>query len=217
MKSENTKRTIVSKAKRAQIVAALGVCSNAAKVARENDVSHWKVWHVARQEGIELSGGHAAKGPHRRVRAEDVDLIVAALKADPFIERVKHKFPGRSTSTLWRIAKRHGVVLAHPGAARVASRREAIVAALRMTPNATVVAQEIGGLPPDRRPDCARGKDQTESRRAGEKSTPAAMMISRRVSFKLVDSCQLKAVATSKKSSANSIINAILTEFGSGK
>ncbi len=146
IKTNNTKRTIVSKAKRAQIVAALRVCSNAAKIARDNDVSHWKVWHVARQEGIELSAGHAAKGPHPRVRAEDVDHILAALKADPSIERVKHKFPGRSTSTLWRIAKRHGVVLADPRAVRVARRREAIVAALRITPNATLVARDIGGI-----------------------------------------------------------------------
>src|ERR1019366_1958883 len=102
--------------KRARIIAALKANPNASAVARQvSGVSNVTVWKIAKQTGIKLTAGKAAR---RTLRPKTRAKIVAALKTNPNVKAVARQVGGVSNVTVWRIAKQTGVKLAAGKAAR---------------------------------------------------------------------------------------------------
>jgi transposase-like protein len=74
--------------------------------------------------------------------------IIAALKVNPNANAVARQV-GVSPSTVWTIAKQTGIDLAATYAARRAlppEKRAKIIAALKVNPNASAVARQVGGV-----------------------------------------------------------------------
>ena len=134
---------IIPPEKRAKIIAALKENPNAKAVAGQvGGVCVATVWNIAKQSGITLATGQAAR---REKRAK----IVTALKANPNASAVARQVGGVDTSTVWKIAKRSGIDVAAAKAARMSlppKKRAKIIAALKANPNASAVARQVGGV-----------------------------------------------------------------------
>jgi hypothetical protein len=103
--------------KRAKIIAALKANPNASAVARQvGGVSKVTVWKIAKQTGIDLAAGKAARRP--ALPPERRAKIIAALKANPNASAVARQVGGISDVTVWKIAKREGIELTAGKAAR---------------------------------------------------------------------------------------------------
>jgi transposase len=75
--------------------------------------------------------------------------IVAALKLNPNARQVAQQVGNVSHNTVWRIAKAAGIQLAAGKTAKgwlSPAKREKIIAALKVNPHATQVAQHVGGV-----------------------------------------------------------------------
>jgi hypothetical protein len=97
----------ISPEKRARIVAALKANPDTSAVARKvGGVSQSAVWNIAKQNGIELTAGKAARGhlpPEKRAQ------IIVALKATPNASAVARQIGGVSYQAVWKIAKQTGI------------------------------------------------------------------------------------------------------------
>ena len=126
----------------AQIIAALKDDPSSAAVAREiGGVSQAKVWKIAKDAGIELTG---LTRPRPRISPELRAQIIAALKNNPNAAAVARE-TGVSQPTVWKTAKRAGIELTGRTHSRIPSELHAqIIAALKNNPNAAEVAREIG-------------------------------------------------------------------------
>jgi len=136
--------------RRAKIIAALKANPNARAVARQVEgVSYATVKLIAKQTGIELTAGQAAKGNRQsRLSEEKRTQIIAALKANPNASAVAKQVGGVSSQTIRKIAKKTGIDLAAAKAARFAlapEKRAKIIAALEANPNAAAVTRQVGG------------------------------------------------------------------------
>jgi hypothetical protein len=143
--------------KRAKIIAALKVNPNAAQVARQiGDVGRVTVWNIAKREGIALTAGKAAQGGGKKslLSVPKCAEIIAALKANPNATQVARQIGDVSSQTVCKIAKRAGIELTAGKAASEGglrpplslTKREKIIAALKVNPNAAEVARQIGGV-----------------------------------------------------------------------
>ena len=149
-------KQMISKEKRAQIIAALKDNPNAAQIAREvGGVGYRTVVRLAEGAGIELTAGKAAGGRPRfsaekrsRFSAEKRALIIAALKDNPKATQIAQEIGSVSHTTVGKIAKAAGIALAAAeyGKRLSAEKRTQIVDALKANPNAAEVAKQIGGV-----------------------------------------------------------------------
>jgi hypothetical protein len=118
----------ISQKKRAEIVEALKANPNARAVARQvGGVSQKTVWNIAKQTGLELSGGHFL----REKRAE----ITGALKANPNTQAVARQVGGVSQSTVYRLAKKANIKLGARGRPRIAVGKPLANRAMRTSQN----------------------------------------------------------------------------------
>jgi len=107
--------------KRAKIIAALKANPNTRAVARQvGGVSCVTVWKIAKQTGIDLAVGKAAR---RGLPPEKRAKIIAALKANPNAKEVARQVGGVSNVTVWKIAKQTGIDLTAGKAARHARKK----------------------------------------------------------------------------------------------
>jgi transposase-like protein len=139
--------------KRAEIVAALKVNSNARRVAREVGVSEFPVRKIAKAAGIELTAGKEIQrrvfiGPDIPIPTEKCVEIVTALKMNPKARTVAREVGGVSNRAVRKIAKAAGIELAKRAYRPKLSpeKRAEIVAALKVNSNARGVAREVGGV-----------------------------------------------------------------------
>jgi hypothetical protein len=141
--------TRLSPKKRAQVIAALKANPHARQVARQlRGVTYTNVWRVAKAEGIKLSAGRAARG-RRWLSAKRRAEIMAALKAKPNASQVARQVGGVSEQTVRMIGLAEGIdfgAAARKRAALLTKKRPAIVAALRVNPNASQVARQMRGV-----------------------------------------------------------------------
>jgi transposase-like protein len=106
---------MISKEKRAQIIAALKDNPNAKRVAREiGGVSHTTVGKIAKAAGIALAAAEYGK----RFSAEKRAQIVDALKANPNAAEVARQIGGVTCVGVWKIARAAGIELTAGKAAR---------------------------------------------------------------------------------------------------
>jgi hypothetical protein len=114
--------------KRAKIIAALIANPNASAVARLiGGVSNVTVWKIAKQTGVKLAAGKAARRtlpPKKRAK------IIAALKANPNASAVARLLGGMRCQTVWGIAKHTGIDLTAGKAARGNRRAKRTAAAI---------------------------------------------------------------------------------------
>jgi hypothetical protein len=135
--------------KRAKIIAALKDNSNASAVARQvGGVCYETVRRIAKQTGIWLAAGRAAKGG-KRLPPEKRAKIIAALKDNSNASAVARQVGGIDRSTVGKLAKQMGIELAAGRAAQggkgLPPKTPAkIIAALKANPNASAVARQIG-------------------------------------------------------------------------
>jgi transposase-like protein len=139
----------ISREKRAKIIAALKTNKNSIAVARQiGDVTQSTVWRIAKSLNIELTDGRAAQGggmsPEKRAQ------IIAALQVNPNANGVAREVGGVNPHTVWRIAKKLNIKLtagrAAQGRKMPSKNRARIIAALKLNPNASEVARQIGGV-----------------------------------------------------------------------
>jgi transposase-like protein len=144
-----TMRKRLSRQKRAKIIAALKANSNSSAVARQiGDVGQATVWRIAKALNIKLIAGRAAQGggipPRKRGQ------IIAALQVNPNAHGVAREVGGVNYDTVWRIAKKLNIKLtagrAAQGRKMPSKNRARIIAALKLNPNASEVARQIGGV-----------------------------------------------------------------------
>jgi tripartite-type tricarboxylate transporter receptor subunit TctC len=101
----------------AEIFAALHANPNSTQVARRVGVSQTTVWKIAKQTGIELTAGKAARG-RPRIPPATRTKIIEALKANPNARAVTREVGGGSYKTVGKIAKQTGIELTAGKAAR---------------------------------------------------------------------------------------------------
>jgi hypothetical protein len=141
----------LSPGKRAKIIKALKINPHASQVARQiGGVSHVTVGKIARRAGIKLIAGQAAKGV-RRLSPEKRAKIIEALKINSHASQVARQIGGVSHVTVNKIAKQVGLELTDGYAARARwgispDKRKKINEALKITPNASQVARQIGDV-----------------------------------------------------------------------
>jgi len=108
-------KQMISKEKRAQIIAALKDNPNATQIAQEiGGVSHTTVGKIAKAAGIALAAAEYGK----RLSAEKRTQIVDALKANPNAAEVAKQIGGVTPVGVWKIAKAAGIELTAGKAAR---------------------------------------------------------------------------------------------------
>jgi hypothetical protein len=147
-KSGCAMKQMISKEKRAQIIAALKDNPNATQITREVGGANYRtVVRLAKGAGIELTVGKAARG-HDRPSPEKRAQIIAALKNSPNAKQVAREIGGVSHTTVGKIAKTAGIALAAAecGKRLSAEKRAQIIGALKANPNAAEVAKQIGGV-----------------------------------------------------------------------
>jgi hypothetical protein len=139
----------VSPKKRTEIIAALKANPHARQVARRiRGVTYAIVWRVAKAEGIDLSAGRAARGSRWLSAARRAE-IVAALRVNPNASQVARQVGGVSEQTVRTMGLAEGIDFGAAAKNKVdllTKKRPAIVAALRVNPNASEVARQIRGV-----------------------------------------------------------------------
>jgi hypothetical protein len=128
-----------SEKRHARIIEALKANPNARAVARElQDVSDTTIRRVARKHGISLKWGWGAANK---------DIILEELKKSPKVSVVAKKL-GVSQPLVARVGKSAGIALAKKGGQRklTPGQEAEVLRALRLNPNASAVARQIGGI-----------------------------------------------------------------------
>src|SRR5437763_3040779 len=94
---------------------------------------------------------YAGRTRAKRLSPKQRAAVIAGLKANPHARQVARCIRGVTYAIVWRIAKAEGIDLSAGRAARGSrwlseERRAEIIAALRLNPNASQVARQVGGV-----------------------------------------------------------------------